>query len=115
MDETLKQEQIEFYNKVINYFQRHPEYVLELQRKIDEEEKTLYGESEKKNEKNRGKKKDEKGKRFLGLDEKRINTIADELSGMIFERKSSGKSVLESTVQDAFSNIVKNYLSKYSD
>jgi len=102
--------QMEFYEKVVSYFQRHPEYVLELQKKIEEEE--VYSERKE----NKAKEKsDEKSKGFLKLDEKRINTIADELSGLFFDRNSSEKSVLEVTIQDAFSNVVKNYLSKYSD
>lgn len=103
-----EREQEIFYEKVVSYVQRHPEFVEELQRRIEEEEKG-YDAGQEKRADDSGKKK-----RIFGLDEEKISRISDELSGMLFDRDKSNRSVLEKTVQDAFSGMVRNYLSKYA-
>jgi hypothetical protein len=130
-ENDLDKEQILFYEKVASYVSRHPEFVEELQKRMEEEENNIsrektsgkskekYSSSNKSyaagenNEKN-AQNKDQKIKGIFKLDEEKINTISKELSGMLFDKDGSNKSVLETTVQDAFSSMVKNYLSKYA-
>ena len=108
-DAQITEEQIKFYEKIADYVRRHPEFVDELQRRIDEEEKG-YSKSREEKAEDTGKKKG-----IFTLDEEKINRISDELSGMLFDRKENSKSALETTLQDAFSGMVKKYLSKYAD
>jgi hypothetical protein len=125
VESELEQEQILFYEKVASYVSRHPEFVDELQRRMEEEEKIISEEkSEEKSKSYSGKEnydagnenKDKKSKKgIFNLDEERINTISEELSGLLFDKDSSNKSVLEKTVQGAFSNMVQTYLSKYAE
>ncbi len=116
--DELSEDQVLFYQKVADYVRRHPEFVDELQNRIEEEEKRMGGNREKKEYKQCREEKGKEEKRrknFMSLDDEKINTIADELSGMIFSRDGSNCSLLEKTVQDAFSGMVKNYLSKYAE
>jgi hypothetical protein len=120
IQDPLVDAQIQFYEKIANYVQRHPEFVEELQRKIEEEEKSMYSSKKGINndqylgvsEKDEPEEKDGL-KNIFELDSQKINLIADELSGLLFSKDKSNKSLLEKTVEDTFSNAVKNYLSKY--
>jgi valyl-tRNA synthetase len=114
--------QMQFYEKIAGYVQRHPEFVEELQRKMEEEEKSMYSsKNELNNEQYLGEsdkdEPEEKGslKNIFNLDSQRINLIADELAGLLFSKDKSSKSLLEKTVEDTFSNAVRNYLSKYAE
>jgi hypothetical protein len=122
-----EQEQILLREKVANYVSRHPEFIDEILKRMEEEEKGSSGgklteysakdnySGENNHNENKGN-EDKRGKIKKGifsLDEEKINTISEELSGLLFKRDESNKSVLEKTVQDAFSGMVKNYLSKY--
>lgn len=107
MEETeSEREKAIFYEKVAAYVNRHPEFVEDLQRRIEDEEKEYGSGREKKND-------DRKKKSIFVLDEDKVNRISEEISGMLFDRDKSSKSVLEKTVEDAFSGMVKKYLSKY--
>lgn len=111
--------EMEFYERIAGYINRHPEFVEELQRRMKAEEQS---ESSYKDDAHLNNdysnaseaKSDGKKKGFMQLDEEKINRISDELSGMLFEKDALNKSALEIALQEAFCGLVKNYLSKYS-
>jgi len=102
-DEQRKseEEQIRFYTKVANYVKNHPEFVDELEVRINEEENPV---------------KDlsyfmKKG--FNNLSDDDIEQVSSEISGIVFKKDKTNPSVFEKVSGDYFTKLISGYMSEY--
>jgi hypothetical protein len=97
----IEEEQIKFYSKVANYVKNHPEFVQELELRIEEEENPV---------------KDlsyfmRKG--FNNLSEEDIAQVSGEISGIVFKKDKPNRSVFEKVSEDYFTKLISGYMGEY--
>jgi hypothetical protein len=124
-DYNAEREQINFSLRVENYMRRHPEFLDELQRRMDEDELSVNNhvgsnqsdnKSTDRQKENRytNNKENTKGiSDFAHLSESDMEKISGEISGLLFKKDESHKSFLEKKAEEAVSGMVYKYLSNF--